>query len=204
MTGVAVAPAGAEVRPRRLLHIATPALISIATLIVLTAVISWGWGQPDRFGSVEAYRGVMDIAVLARLGPAFMSGVVVYPAMRLRGASIGWAGAGAVASALAFGVIGALQALTFFPPAQAAYYVINPMVVGAIGSQVAWCAVTEPFVRWRRGGRAALTSVRLWAVVAVVAVAGFSLLYIGVIWDGGRHWFYVWIRGFMFLFGTGQ
>lgn len=204
MTSVVVTPTGADPRWRHMLRIATPALISITTLIVLTVVITWGWGQPDRFGSVEAYRGVMDLAVLARLGPAFMSGVVVYPAMRLRGAGIGWAAAGAVASALAFGVIGALQALTFFPPAQAAYYVINPMVVGAIGSQLAWCAVTEPFVRWRRGGVSALTSVRLWVIVTAVAVGGFALLYIGVIWDGGRHWFYVWIRGFMFLFGTGQ
>lgn len=190
-------------RRRSAWFIAAPALISVGTLLVLTIVISWGWGQPARFGSETAYRTVMDAAVLLRLGPVFLSGIIVWPAMRLRGASIGWAVLGTSASAIAFGVIGAVQALEFFPPLQAAYYVLNPMVVGAIGSQIGWMAVGEVFVRWRRGGRAALTP-RLFAVLAPVAVVGFSLFYVGVIWDGGRHWFYVWIRGFMALFGTGQ
>lgn len=180
---------------------AVPAIISVATLIVLTLIITWGWGQPDRLGS--AYRWVMDAAVFLRLGPVFISGIIVWPAMRLRGASIRWAATGTIASAVAFGVIGAMQALTFFPPLQAAYYAINPMVVGAIGSQIGWMAVGEIFVRWRRGGRQALTA-SLLAKLVPLAVAGFALFYIGVIWDGGRHWFYVWIRGFMWLFGTGQ
>lgn len=200
MTAVIEAPVGQR---RSAWFIAAPALISVGTIIVLTLLIAWGWGQPERFGSETLYRGVMDAAVLLRLGPVFMSGIIVWPAMRLRGASIGWAALGTVSSAVAFGVIGALQALTFFPPLQAAYYVLNPMVVGAIGSQIGWMAVGEVFVRWRRGGLAALTP-RLLLIVAPVAVVGFTLFYIGVIWDGGRHWFYVWIRGFMALFGTGQ
>jgi len=190
-------------RRRSAWSIAAPALISVGTLVFLTLVISWGWGQPERFGSETLYRAVMDAAVLLRLGPIFMSGIIVWPAMRLRGASIRWAAIGTIASAIAFGVIGAIQALTFFPPLQAAYYVFNPMVIGAVGSQIGWMAVGEVFVRWRRGGRAALTP-RLFAIAGPLAIAGFSLFYIGVIWDGGRHWFYVWIRGFMALFGTGQ
>ena len=200
MTAVIEAPAGQR---RSAWFIAAPALISVGTIVALTLLITWGWGQPERFGSETLYRGVMDAAVLLRLGPVFMSGIIVWPAMRLRGASIGWAALGTVSSAVAFGVIGALQALTFFPPLQAAYYVLNPMVVGAIGSQIGWMAVGEVFVRWRRGGLTALTP-RLLLIVAPVAVVGFTLFYIGVIWDGGRHWFYVWIRGFMALFGTGQ
>lgn len=179
-------------------HVAAPAIVSVATLIVLSLLIWWGADHPERLGS--AYRVVMDAAVFARLGPVFLSGAIVYPAMRMRGASIGWAGLGAVASALVFGAIGALGALTFFPPLQAAYYALNPMVVGAIGSQIGWCALGEAFVRWRRGELVP----RVWAWVAPVAVAGFALFYVGVVWDGGRHWFYVWIRGFMALFGTGQ
>ena len=200
MTAVIEAPAGQR---RSAWFIAAPALISVGTIVALTLLITWGWGHPERFGSETLYRGVMDAAVLLRLGPVFMSGIIVWPAMRLRGASIGWAALGTVSSAVAFGVIGALQALTFFPPLQAAYYVLNPMVVGAIGSQIGWMAVGEVFVRWRRGGLAAITP-RLLLIVAPIAVVGFTLFYIGVIWDGGRHWFYVWIRGFMALFGTGQ
>ena len=192
-------------RPARaIVHLAAPAGISVATLVALTIVIEWGWGHPERFGSVDAYRAVMDAAVLARIGPAFLSAIIVYPVMRLRGASMGWAALGAVSSALAFGLFGALLALRFFPPGQALYYALNPMVVAAIGSQVAWSAVAEIFVRWRVAGRAGLRDRRLWVAVSVVALAGFALLYVGVIWDGGRHWFYVWIRGFMMLFGTGQ
>lgn len=180
---------------------AVPAFISLATLVLLTLIITWGWGEPERLG--VAYRWVMDAAVFLRLGPVFMSGIIVWPAMRLRGASIPWAAAGTIASAVAFGIIGAFQALTFFPPLQAAYYSFNPMVIGAIGAQVGWMAVGELFVRWRQGGVRAI-SARVLAIAAPLAVVGFTLFYVGVIWDGGRHWFYVWIRGFMWLFGTGQ
>ena len=183
--------------------IAAPALISVGTLVLLSVLIWWGAGHPERFGTPGVYRWVMDAAVLLRLGPVFLSGCLVWPAMRLRGASLGEAVAGTLASAVAFGVIGALGALTFFPPLQAAYYAFNPMVVGAIGSQIGWMAVGEVFVRWRRGGLQAVTP-RVLAVALPVAAAGFALFYVGVIWDGGRHWFYVWIRGFMWLFGTGQ
>lgn len=185
-------------------RIATPAIISVATLLVLTVVVDRLWGRPEAFPSVSTYRSVMDAAVLLRVGPAFLSALIVWPAMRLRGATIGWAAIGSLSSAVAFGVLGTLQALTFFPPAQAAYYAINPMVVGAIGSQIGWCALGEVFVRWRRGGRAALRQRRLWAVVMPVALAGFTLFYVGVVWDGGRHWFYIWMQGFTLLFGAGQ
>ena len=190
-------------RPRPF-HVAVPALISVATIIVLTMVITWGWGQPERFGPDAVYRAVMNFAVLARLGPVFLAAIVVWPAMRLRGASMPWAAVGSLSSAITFGIIGATGSLTYFPPAQAAYYVFNPMVVAAIGSQIGCSVLGEVYVRWRLGGLSALRTWRLWAVAIPIAVAGFTLMYVGVIWDGGSHWFYLWIRGFMALFGTGQ
>ncbi len=194
-----VAPA----RPRPW-HIAAPAIISVATIVVLTLVITWGWGQPERFGTDGVYRAVMNIAVLARLGPVYLAALIVWPAMRLRGASIPWAAVGALSSALTFGIVGAIGSLTYFPPAQAAYYVLNPMVVAAMGSQIGCSAIGEVYVRWRRGGLPALRSGRFWVVATPIGIAGFVLFYVGVIWDGGSHWFYLWIRGFMALFGTGQ
>ena len=190
-------------RPRPF-HVAVPALISCATIVILTLVITWGWGQPERFGSDAVYRAVMNFAVLARLGPVYLAALVVWPVMRLRGASMPWAAVGALSSAITFGIIGAIGSLTYFPPAQAAYYVLNPMVVAAVGSQIGCSAIGEVYVRWRRGGLAALGTWRLWAVAVPIGVAGFTLMYVGVIWDGGSHWFYLWIRGFMALFGTGQ
>ena len=186
---------------KRAWHIAVPALISVVSLLVITLAVDRSWGDPQRFPSVGAYRSFMDALVLLRVGPAFLSALVVWPAMRLRGASMGWAAVGAVSSAVAFGLLGGIQALTFFPPAQAAYYVINPMVVGAIGSQIGCCALGEVFVRWRRGG---LRQWRFWVVAALVAAGGFSLFYLAIVWDGGRHWFYIWMQGFTLLFGTGQ
>jgi hypothetical protein len=183
--------------------IAAPAIISVATFLVLTLVVTWGWGEPTRFWSESGYRNVMDASVLLRLGPIYLSGFVVWPVMRLRGATIPWAALGTAASPLAFGIVGAMGALTFFPPAQAAYYALNPMVIAAMGSAVGAGAVGEVFVRWRQRGRLAMTP-RALVLAAVIASAGFGLFYIGVIWDGGRHWFYLWIRGFMILFGTGR
>ena len=197
MTAAAVASSERS----RAWHVAAPALVSIVTLVALTIVIDRSWGDPQRFPSVGAYRSFMDALVLLRVGPAFLSALVVWPAMRLRGASIGWAAVGSVSSAVAFGLLGGVQALTFFPPAQAAYYVINPMVVGAIGSQIGCCALGEVWVRWRRGG---LRQWRFWVVAALVAAGGFSLFYLAIVWDGGRHWFYIWMQGFTLLFGTGQ
>ena len=71
MTAVIEAPAGQR---RSAWFIAAPALISVGTIVALTILITWGWGQPERFGSETLYRGVMDAAVLLRLGPVFMSG----------------------------------------------------------------------------------------------------------------------------------
>lgn len=185
-------------------HVAVPAVISVVTIVVLTLVIAWGWGQPERFSSDGVYRLVMNSAVLARLGPIYLAALIVWPAMRLRGASLTWASVGVLASPAAYGVIGALGALTFFPPAQAAYYALNPMVIAAVGGTIGCSALGEVYVRWRRGGVAALRAGRLWAAILPIAALGFALMYVGVIWDGGRHWFYIWIRGFMLLFGTGQ
>lgn len=192
-----------QVTGRRAWSIAVPPAISLVTLIVLSLVITVGWGAPERFLSEATYRGMMDAAVLLRLGPVFFSGLLVWPAMRLRGASVPWAIIGTLSSAVAFGVIGAIGALMFFPVAQALYYIANPMVVAAVGAQVGWIAVGEVIVRWRRGELSALTT-RMWIGLVALAGAGFLLLYAGVIWDGGRHVFYVWIRGFMWIFGTGQ
>lgn len=188
----------------RFWHIAAPALVSIATLVFLTLLIDRTWGRPEDFPSVDAYRFVMDLAVLAKVGPAFLSALIVWPAMRLRGATLAWAAVGALSSAIVFGVLGALQALTFFPAAQAAYYGLNPMVIGACGSQVACSALGEVYVRWRRGGITALRDGRLWLVALGIAAAGFAVFFVAIVWDGGRHWFYVWIQGFMMVFGDGQ
>jgi hypothetical protein len=114
-----------------------------------------------------------------------------------------WAAVGTLATPVAFAVLSAVGHLTYFPPAEAAYYALNPIVLGALGAQCAWAAVGEVFVRWRRGGRAALTAPMLLVAGAVVLL-GLGLLYAGVIWDGGKHVFYLWMTGFTAIFGTGQ
>lgn len=185
------------------MHVAAPALISLLTLLALTAAISWGVGHPERFPSPAVYDAALSAATLARLGPVFFSGLLVWPAMRLRGASMMWSVAGTLVTPVAFAVLSAVGQLTYFPPAQAAYYVLNPMVVAALGAQCAWAAAGEVFVRWRWAGSTGVPG-RPLAVALAVALCGFALLYTGVIWDGGKHMFYLWMSGYTALFGTGQ
>lgn len=188
---------------RASLHVAAPALISVLTLLALTAVISWGVGHPERFLSPAVYDATLSAATLARLGPIFFSGLLVCPAMRLRGATMKWSLAGTFVTPAVFALLSGVGQLRYFPPAEAAYYIVNPMFVAAFGAQCAWAAAGEMFVRWRRAGWGDVSG-RPLVVALMIAICGLALLYTGVIWDGGKHMFYLWMSGYTALFGTGQ
>jgi len=188
---------------RRRVTVGVPAAISVGTLLVLTLVIGWGAGHPERFPSDATYDAILSGATLLRLGPVFFSGLIIWPVMRRRGASVGLAAVGTLASPVAFAVLSALGQLTYFPPAEAAYYGLNPVIVAALGGQCAAGAAMEVVARWRRWVPAPLTA-RAVAAAATVVVLGLAVLYAGVIWDGGKHMFYLWMSGYTALFGTGQ
>ena len=185
---------------RRWLHVSAPAIISVATYLVLDFAVARTVGRPDVFWSAEGYRTSLDALVLLRLGPIMFSGLIVWPVMRARGAGRLGAAIGVLATPIAFGIVSAIGALTFFPPAQALYYGTNPIVLGAIGSQVAMAGLGALIAAWRRSGwRTSPT--RWWSWPAFVAlVAGEGVLVACVMWNGGQHVFYIWIQLSRLLF----
>ncbi|MFM8774502.1 MAG: hypothetical protein ACKOFP_11860 [Actinomycetota bacterium] len=185
---------------RRWLHIAAPAIVSVVTYLVLQFAVSRAVGRPATFWSADGYRLSLDALVLLRLGPIMFSGVIVWPVMRARGATRVGAAIGVLATPVAFGIVSALGAMAFFAPAEAVYYGTNPIVLGAVGSQVAMSglgALIAALYRHRR-----TPSPRSWWSWPAFAafIIGEIVLIACVIWDGGQHVFYVWIQVYRTLF----
>ena len=190
-------------------HLAVPAVISVGTFLAIDLALAILVGRP--WG--PAYPLAMDALVLLRMGPLFLSGVVVWPAMRARGATRGQALLGIWATPVAFALVSAWRATDFFPPLQAAYYATNPMVIGALGAQVAGAGVGAlAWGVWRaRRGHASVPGASGstehppgtgWSWGPVVAiVAGTAVTVFAVIWDGGQHLFYPWVLLYGRLFG---
>ncbi|MBM3686979.1 MAG: hypothetical protein FJW85_08280 [Actinobacteria bacterium] len=190
-------------------RIAAPAVISVVTFLaidlLLAALVGRPWGP--------AYPLSMDALVLLRMGPVFFSGLIVWPVMRARGATRAQAVVGILATPLAFAIVSGWRAAAFFPPLEAAYYSTNPMVVGAIGSQVSSAGVGAlVYALWRarrhRSGRpvsSGATPLPIstgWSWGPIVAIiAGTALTVFAVIWDGGQHLFYPWVLLYGSLFG---
>jgi hypothetical protein len=179
---------------RRAWSIAMPAGISVVAFLVidllLAALVGRPWGP--------AYPITLDALVLLRMGPVFFSGLIVWPAMRARGATRAQAALGILATPVAFAIVSGWRAAAFFPPLEAAYYSTNPIVVGALGAQVssAGCGALL-YALWRtRSLRAG------WSWPPVIAiVAGTAVTLVAVIWDGGQHLFYPWVVLYGRLFG---
>jgi hypothetical protein len=173
---------------------AAPAVLSVAAFLLvdflLAALVGRPWGP--------AYPIGMDALVLLRLAIVFGSGLIVWPAMRARGATRVWASIGIMATPIAFAIVSGWRAATYFPPLEAAYYATNPMVIGAIGAQVSSAGVGAlVYGLWRaRGWRSG------WSWTPVVAiVAGSAVTIVAVLWDGGQHLFYPWVLLYGRLFG---
>jgi hypothetical protein len=190
-------------------RIAAPAVISVVTFLaidlLLAALVGRPWGP--------AYPLSMDALVLLRMGPVFFSGLIVWPVMRARGATRAQAVVGILATPVAFAIVSGWRAAAFFPPLEAAYYSTNPMVVGAIGSQVSSAGVGAlVYALWRarrhRSGQSVSSGATPlpistgWSWGPIVAIiAGTALTVFAVIWDGGQHLFYPWVLLYGSLFG---
>ena len=176
------------------------ALIPALVFVQADLVVGQLAGHPDRFPSVGAYRAVLNLESLLRYGGLFVAVLFVWGALRSRGAPR-WVLALAVLSGpLAYALVEFVRAQAFFPPGQAAYYAIGPLFVGGVASQCAMAAVGEALWRWwgrRRGvnrGRAVT-----WRIL-LIAVSGWAILYVTLLWDGGIHWFYLYQQVYKALF----
>lgn len=178
-------------------HIAVPAVISVAAFLVIDLFLAGLVGRP--WG--PAYPLTMDALVLARMGPLFFSGLVVWPAMRARGANRVQAAMGIIATPVAFAIVSGWRAADFFPPLEAAYYATNPIVVGALGAQVSSAGVGAlAYALWRAHKAGAWRTGWPWSPVLAI-VGGTAVTVVAVIWDGGQHLFYPWVLLYGQLFG---
>ena len=193
------APASGDTRALgRTLHLGVTAAISVVAFLVIDLVLAGLVGRP--WG--PAYPMTMDALVLLRMGPLFFSGLIVWPAMRARGATRAQATIGILATPVAFAIVSGWRAAAFFPPLEAAYYATNPIVIGAIGAQVASAGVGALAYSIWRARRTRTTSSSRWSWWPVVAVvAGTGLTVFAVMWDGGQHLFYPWVLLYGRLFG---
>ena len=193
-------PAIGSRRAGHALHLAVPAVLSVASFLVidllLAALVGRPWGP--------AYPLTLDALVLARMGPLFFSGLVVWPAMRARGATRVQSAIGILATPVAFAIVSGWRAADFFPPLEAAYYATNPIVVGALGAQVSSAgvgALAYALWRTRRARATAVVTKVTWVGPAASIIGGAAVTVIAVLWDGGQHLFYPWVLLYGRLFG---
>lgn len=212
-SGPGTVPGGSVTRghgARHAWHLAVPAVISVTTFLVIDLLLAGLVGRP--WG--PAYPVTMDALVIARMGPLFFSGLVVWPAMRTRGATRTQSAIGILATPITFAIVSGWRAADFFPPLEAAYYATNPIVIGALGAQVSSAGVgvlAYGVWRARRSGVQGVTGTAhsatstatagWWWRPVVAIVAGTAVTLVAVIWDGGQHLFYPWVLLYGRLFG---
>ena len=177
-------------------------LVLVPGLIVAlaSAVIALGAGKPEAFGSVGVYRAALNAAVLLRMFGMFIAVVLVWWELRTRGAPRGVLLLAVVSGPAVYAVLAFINSLSFFPPAEAAYYMVNPLAVAALGSQVGFAALVE--ILWRGAGRRRGRwggKVFSRGVLAAL-IGGFAVLYLAVLHAGGTTGFFLFGAGYRLLF----
>ena len=173
-------------------------LIPAAIVIAASAFVGSFAGHPDRLGG--AYQPLMNAGVLLRGFGMFLSVVIVWGALRSRGASRPLLALAILSGPIAYGIVAAIGMLAYFPPGQAAYYGINPIFIATIGGQCAAAAVAEAVWRWRSRRRGQDRGRPVTWRLAMVFVVGLAVVFGTVVYDGGVPFFYVYQRGYLLLF----
>ncbi len=169
------------------------ALAPAVAFVILDSALQALAGDVSAFGSTTAYRVTLNLVAVGRFAAMFAGVLFVWGLLRGRRAPT-WVLVLAVLSGpLAYAISWFFRSQAFFPADQAAYYAVNPLVVGAISAQVGAACVAELIWRawWRRHGGVPEPSPRLatWAV-ATLAVLGYLGMFAILLWDGGIHYFY--------------
>lgn len=202
MTAVAPREAGTPVLSARHLLVVSIALalVPAAIFLLADAGVALFAGQVSSFGSVKVYRVVMNALVLLRFAGLFAASIAVWGLLRSRAAPRWLLVLAVLSGPLAYAVTGFLHTLQYFPPGQAAYYGVNPLFVGGVGSQVAVAAIAEGLWRWRHARKGDPRGSVVTPALVATMVLGFGVLFIAVLWDAGIHWFYVYQQGYKLLF----
>lgn len=177
------------------------AVLPAAMVVFATLLIDVGAGDPDLFPSVTVYRVTLDAAVLTRLFGMFLSVVLVWWELRTRAAPRPILLAAVISGPLAYAVTAGLSALSYYPFGEAAYYMLNPLTVAALGCQVACAGVVEALWRVGRRRQQQWSGAILSGGVLSAIVCGAVVLYAAVLHDGGTTGFYLFTSGYRLLFG---
>ena len=174
------------------------ALVPAAIVLAASIFVKVFAGRYELLGS--AYAPLLNSGVLLRAFGMFASVVLVWGALRSRGASRGVLALAILSGPITYGVTAAIEALAFFPAGEAAYYGINPIALAAVAGQCVAAAVAEVAWRWwsRRRGKEAGAPVT-WRIAAAFG-AGLLTVFFTVLYQGGVPFFYVYQRGYMLLF----
>lgn len=174
------------------------AVLPAAIVVTASAFVGAFAGHPDRLGA--AYQPLMNAGVLLRGFGMFLSVVIVWGALRSRGASRPLLATAILSGPVAYGIVAAIGMLAYFPPGQAAYYGINPIFIATIGGQCAMAAVAEMIWRWRSRRRGLDQGRPITWRLLLVTVLGIGVVFGTVLYDGGVPFFYVYQRGYLLLF----
>ncbi|MCB0898739.1 MAG: hypothetical protein H6526_05175 [Actinobacteria bacterium] len=174
------------------------ALVPAAIVVVTSVFVQTFAGRYELLGA--AYAPLLNAGVLLRAFGMFASVILVWGLLRSRGASRPVLALAILSGPVSYGITAALDALSYFPVGQAAYYGINPIAMATVAGQCAAAAVAEMAWRWwsRHRGREVGSPVT-WRIAAAFG-AGLLTVFFTVLYQGGVPFFYVYQRGYMFLF----
>jgi hypothetical protein len=154
--------------------------------------------QPFPFANSAAYRPVMNILARGRILSLLFGGLIIYPILFFRGATLRERVLGSLALPLAYLVTAIIRAAAFFPIGEALYYGLNTITMGSFFLQIALIGLADLLCRWwmgRTDGRPFINQSQI-AAVLIGALAAFLIL----AWNGGEAWFYVYQQGYRLLF----
>lgn len=174
------------------------ALVPAGVVLLVTAFVTTFAGRDEILGA--AYGPLLNAGVLLRFFGMFVSVVLVWGALRSRGAGRAVFALAILSGPVTYGVLAAINATDYFPAGQAAYYGINPLFIAAVAGQCAAAGAAEMAWRWwsRRRGDDVGRPITLGTFAAVVG--GLLVVFFTVLFQGGVPFFYVYQRGYMLLF----
>lgn len=164
----------------------------LAPLGVLVVALA-GFGIYNHAPPAVADVAIFPYAIALVLGPA-----VVYPALRVRGAPAGRAGAAALFVPLLWLVKECVRVSAVHGVAESVYYAFNPLCLGLFVGAALQMAIAELVLRRVRNGRWRLGGAPGWVIGGVAALAGaFAAV---AVHDGPDVVFYAYIALYRWLF----
>lgn len=177
-----------------------PAIIAAAVWLLVDVLLNQVIGGPFASHSYGSYRTLANILAGARFGLVFLGALFIYPAMFVLGAKPAERIVGSYSIVLAYTLTAMVRSTAFFSVGKAIFYGFNQMASSNLVFQICLMCLAEMACRWwyRRRYNEPVRIVRWGHVLGIVI--GAAGLYVGLFWEGGVHWFYVYQELYKLLF----